>query len=81
MTHRLGDELAGWEALRAEVNALPDTAPFAAWGKWLIAENAKRPLAPGFEITLAEAEARGLVVAPAAAPPEEEAPAAPGVLR
>jgi WD40 repeat protein len=74
-------ELAGWEALRAEVNALPDTAPFAAWGKWLLADSTKRTLAPGFEITLAEAEARGLAVAPVTAVLTEETAAAPGVLR
>lgn len=42
-------EMADWESLRKEVKALPADAPFAAWGKWLLAEPDQRPLAPGFD--------------------------------
>ena len=57
-------EIAGFEKLRTRVLALPADAPWSAWGKWIFSDPAKRPLAPGFEITLAEAEARGMVIAP-----------------
>ena len=42
-------------ALQQEVAALPATAPWAAWGQWLLADRATRPLAPGFRLTAREA--------------------------
>ena len=70
-----------WAKVRAEVNALPDTVPFAAWGKWLLADRAQRPLAPGFALTLAEAETRGLLIAPVTAAPVDETAATPSPLQ
>ncbi|MBI5771025.1 MAG: hypothetical protein HZA93_24830 [Verrucomicrobia bacterium] len=37
--------------LRSAVAALPDDAPYAEWGRWLLADRATRPIAPGFTIT------------------------------
>ena len=68
-------ELVGYGALRAEVSALPAGAPFAAWGKWFFGDPAKRTLAPGFEITVAEAEARGMIAPLAITDPDATAPA------
>lgn len=50
---RTQEELA---AIRHELAGLPDDAPFAEWGRWLLADPAKRPIAPGFKITSEAAE-------------------------
>ena len=74
-------ENAAWDSLRAEINALPADAPYAAWGKWLLADGGKRTLAPGFEITLAEAEARGLAAKPVVAAEADDDVPDPTLLR
>jgi hypothetical protein len=43
-------------ALREKLAALPADAPFAKWGRWLLADPATRSIGPGFTITAAEAE-------------------------
>ena len=52
---RLHGKDDGLDAIRRTIEALPDSAPYAEWGKWLIADPAKRSIAPGFTITPAEA--------------------------
>jgi len=47
-------------AVRRELSALPEDAPYAAWGRWILADPDQRPVAPGINITVAEARARGL---------------------
>jgi hypothetical protein len=42
--------------IAAELEGLPDSAPFVEWGRWFLAERATRSIAPGFTITPAEAE-------------------------
>ena len=42
--------------LRRTVAALAPDAPFAEWGRWIIADRATRSIAPGFTMTAAEAE-------------------------
>ena len=74
-------ESAAWDSLRTEINALPADAPYAAWGKWLLADGGKRTLAPGFEITLAEAEARGLAAKPVIAAEADDDVPDPTLLR
>ena len=49
--------------LRAQIEALPDNAPLADWGRWILNDRADRSIAPGFTITSAEADR--LAVAPA----------------
>lgn len=66
-------ELAGWDELRAEVNALPSNAPYAAWGKWLVAPRETRPISPGFAISLKEAAERGLIESTVTPAPAENA--------
>jgi len=65
-----------FDAIRAELAALPDDAPFAAWGRWFLADPATRSLAPGFTLTPAEAEKinASLASPPAAAEPTTPAP-------
>ncbi len=45
-----------FDALRRELAALPDDAPYVEWGRWFLADRATRSIAPGFTITPAEAE-------------------------
>jgi serine/threonine protein kinase/WD40 repeat protein len=42
--------------VRRALAALPDDAPFAEWGRWILNDRADRPIAPGFKITAAEAD-------------------------
>jgi WD40 repeat protein/serine/threonine protein kinase len=44
-----------FDAIRRELAALPATAPYVEWGRWLLADRATRSIAPGFTITPAEA--------------------------
>ena len=44
-----------FEAIGDELAALPEDAPFAAWGRWFLADPATRSLAPDFTLTPAEA--------------------------
>lgn len=43
--------------IAARLDALPDDAPYVAWGRWFLAPRAQRPIAPGFTLTSAEAAA------------------------
>jgi hypothetical protein len=47
-------------AVQKELDSLPADAPYAEWGRWILADPDTRPIAPGLNITLAEARARGL---------------------
>ena len=48
----------------------PDNAPYVEWGRWLLADRATRPIAPGLKITAAEAEKQAKEMAgTGAAPP------------
>jgi hypothetical protein len=47
--------------------ALPADAPFADWGRWILASGPERPIAPGFSLTPEEADA--LTARLAAEPP------------
>lgn len=42
--------------IAAELEGLPDDAPYVEWGRWFLADRATRSIAPGFTITSAEAE-------------------------
>jgi len=46
--------------IRQELDALPADAPYAEWGRWILSDPDTRPIAPGLNITQAEARARGL---------------------
>jgi hypothetical protein len=48
-----------FDAIRRELAALPDTAPYVEWGRWILADRATRSIAPGFTITPAEAAKLG----------------------
>jgi hypothetical protein len=37
---------ATFEAIRAELEALPADAPFSDWGRWVLGDPASRPPAP-----------------------------------
>jgi len=46
--------------VRRELSALPEDAPYVAWGRWILADPSQRPIAPGLNLTISEARARGL---------------------
>jgi WD40 repeat protein len=48
-------ELTKLDELRREIDRLPENAPYAEWGRWLISENPTRSIAPGFTIKADEA--------------------------
>jgi len=50
------DGAAKFETLRQQLAALPADAPLAEWGRWILNNRADRSIAPGFTITVAEAE-------------------------
>ncbi|MSU50069.1 MAG: hypothetical protein EXS37_13460 [Opitutus sp.] len=55
----LQDRMVGAEMFdeaRAELAKLPADAPYAEWGRWLLADRTTRPIGPGLKITAAEAE-------------------------
>ena len=58
--------------VRAELAALPKDAPYAEWGRWILADRATRLIGPGFTVTAAEMEKRqreaAAQTAPTAAP-------------
>jgi WD40 repeat protein len=74
--HEQAADASTIDAIRSELAALPDDAPFAAWGRWFLADPATRPLAPGFTLTSAQAEKLNASLAspPAAAEPTTPAP-------
>jgi hypothetical protein len=49
-------EIARMTEIRRELAALPDDAPYVEWGRWFLSDDPKRPIAPGFTITPAEAK-------------------------
>jgi hypothetical protein len=49
--------VASIDQVRRNLAVSPDDAPFVAWGRWILDDRADRPIAPGFTITPAEAEA------------------------
>ncbi len=51
------DVLAQIDDVRGRLAALPDDAPFVDWGRWILDDRPERPIAPGFTVTPAEAEA------------------------
>jgi len=72
------DEFDRLDELRREIAALPDDAPFAAWGKWFLSTDAARPIAPSFTVTPAEAQKLAETLAkvtPATPPPAAPTPA------
>ncbi len=50
-----GFDAKAFDAIRRELAALPATAPYVEWGRWILADRATRSIAPGFTITAAEA--------------------------
>jgi WD40 repeat protein len=46
------------DEVRAELGALPKDAPYAEWGRWILADRATRPIGPGFTVTAAELKKR-----------------------
>jgi WD40 repeat protein len=51
------EELRNVAKVRAEVAALPDSAPYGKWIRWFLSNSPDRPIAPGFTITPAKATA------------------------
>ena len=54
----LQDRVAGadvFDEIRAELAAQPKDAPYAEWGRWILADRATRPIGPGLKITAVEA--------------------------
>jgi serine/threonine protein kinase/WD40 repeat protein len=49
--------LAQLDDVRQQLAVLPVDAPFAEWGRWFLNDHVDRPIAPGFTLTPAEAEA------------------------
>jgi WD40 repeat protein len=43
-----------FQGTRTELASLPPDAPYAEWGRWLLADRATRPIGPGLKITAAE---------------------------
>lgn len=73
------EEFGRFDELRREIAALPDTAPYAAWGKWFLSTDAARSIAPHFTVTPADAKklADTLAAVKAPAPPAAPTPAPP----
>ena len=44
--------------VRSELAALPKDAPYAEWGRWILADRTTRPIGPGFTITAAALKKR-----------------------
>jgi hypothetical protein len=42
--------------VRRQLAALPDDAPYVAWGRWILDDSPTRSIAPGFTITPADAD-------------------------
>ena len=55
-----------FDQIRAELAALPDDAPYAEWGRWILADRATRPIGPGLKVTAAELNQRRAEAAKAA---------------
>jgi len=47
-------EAGVFDAVRAELAALPADAPYSEWGRWFLADRATRAIGPGLKITAAE---------------------------
>ena len=58
-----------FNAIRRELAALPDDAPYVEWGRWLLADRTTRSIAPGFTITPAEVATLSGIEDPATAEP------------
>jgi hypothetical protein len=57
---RLVPVAGGFARAQAELAALGADAPYAEWGRWILADPDKRTIATGLNITGAEARIRGL---------------------
>ena len=51
------EALAQLDEIHRQLDALPADAPYVEWGRWLLDNRPTRPIAPGFSITPAEADA------------------------
>jgi WD40 repeat protein/serine/threonine protein kinase len=58
-------EMTHFDELRRELAALPDSAPYVEWGRWILADRTTRPIAPGLAITTSDV-ARMRALAPPA---------------
>ena len=47
-------DVKSFDEIRRELAALPVDAPYAEWGRWILADRATRPIGPGFTVTRAE---------------------------
>ena len=65
------EEMGTLEEVRRAIRALPASDPFAEWAQWIVSEDPKRPIAPGFTITPAEVQSLRdeLAAGPATATP------------
>jgi WD40 repeat protein len=52
--HEQAFDAKAFDEIRRELAALPADAPYAEWGRWILADRATRPIGPGFKITRAE---------------------------
>jgi WD40 repeat protein len=48
--------------VRRQLANLPGNAPYAAWGRWILDDRPDRPIAPGFTISVEEAEKRAAAI-------------------
>ena len=53
----LKDGLATLHEIRAVIGRLVGDDPYVAWGRWIVADGADRPIAPGFTVTPQQATA------------------------
>jgi hypothetical protein len=54
--HEQAFDAKAFDQIRRELAVLPADAPYAEWGRWILADRATRPIGPGFKITAAEAD-------------------------
>jgi hypothetical protein len=50
------NEMAALHEIRHQLETLPANAPYVEWGRWFLSDDPNRPIAPGFNLTSAEAK-------------------------
>jgi hypothetical protein len=59
----LPDAMAQFHEVRRQIAGLPEDAPLAEWGRWVLNDRADRSIAPGFTVTPAEADKLAVTLA------------------